>query len=197
MERETFFERIYEKHREEIKYLDVVNKRKIVILFSSIPGAGKSTISDILEEYLKSVRFNADKIRNYISQLDPSLPQDQVTELKRGYSYWFLKNILSNSPNGNVILDFSVDRSYEELLKELKKLSCDIVLIELNAPLEVLQERIKRRNPEGFEDYLKEMDRWSREHNLFVENNAKDISLSLNTSTTPPNECVEKIKTLL
>lgn len=197
MERETFFERIYEKHREEIKYLDVVNKRKIVILFSSIPGAGKSTISDILEEYLKSVRFNADKIRNYISQLDPSLPQDQVTELKRGYSYWFLKNILSNSPNGNVILDFSVDRSYEELLKELKKLSCDIVLIELNAPLEVLQERIKRRNPEGFEDYLKEMDRWSREHNLFVENNTKDISLSLNTSTTPPNECVEKIKTLL
>lgn len=197
MERETFFERIYEKHREEIKYLDVVNKRKIVILFSSIPGAGKSTISDILEEYLKSVRFNADKIRNYISQLDPSLPQDQVTELKRGYSYWFLKNILSNSPNGNVILDFSVDRSYEELLKELKKLSCDIVLIELNAPLEVLQERIKRRNPEGFEDYLKEMDRWSREHNLFVENNAKDISLSLNTSTTPPNECAEKIKTLL
>lgn len=197
MERETFFERIYEKHREEIKYLDVVNKRKIVILFSSIPGAGKSTISDILEEYLKSVRFNADKIRNYISQLDPSLPQDQVTELKREYSYWFLKNILSNSPNGNVILDFSVDRSYEELLKELKKLSCDIVLIELNAPLEVLQERIKRRNPEGFEDYLKEMDRWSREHNLFVENNAKDISLSLNTSTTPPNECVEKIKTLL
>lgn len=197
MERETFFERIYEKHREEIKYLDVVNKRKIVILFSSIPGAGKSTISDILEEYLKSVRFNADKIRNYISQLDPSLPQDQVTELKRGYSYWFLKNILSNSPNGNVILDFSVDRSYEELLKELKKLSCDIVLIELNAPLEVLQERIKGRNPEGFEDYLKEMDRWSREHNLFVENNTKDISLSLNTSTTPPNECVEKIKTLL
>ena len=167
MDNESFFKEIYSKHKEKLKNIDFVNDRKLVIAFSSIPGSGKTTISKILEEHFNAVRFNGDDVRDIVKELRRDISSEEGTYLKREYFKWFYENIIEQGKNKFIILDFSVDRIYEELRNNLKNLEYEVLLVGLYTPLNILKERIKERNTDGYVDYFNNLDRWKIENEEF------------------------------
>lgn len=142
---------------------------KVLITFSAIPGAGKSTISKQLQDKFNIARINKDDLHDIMVTMGEAHNEEL---LKAAVAR--LSKMLADK--GKVILfDSSIDRKYDELSEWTSKNGYELFVVEIEVSREVLERRIIERNKEGADDYLKEMDRWENEHRNFVESHKCDF----------------------
>lgn len=172
-----------------------INERKLAIAFSSIPGSGKTTISKILETHFKAIRFNSDHVRDIIRDLHKGISINDIRDIKDQYFYWFIENIIEQGENKFIILDFSMDRKYRELNAYLENSLYEMFVIGLYTPLDVLKERIKKRNKEGYIEYFNNLERWTKENQEFKRN--FEIDMAFNTEKKSAEDIANEIIELI
>ncbi|MFP3975758.1 MAG: AAA family ATPase [Chloroflexota bacterium] len=155
-----------------------------LVMVSGLPGTGKSHFSRQLAEHLPCVVLNSDILRK---TLFPS-PQYTGPENQRLFSALeeLIKSLLkSNIP---VLVDATnlVRRDRERLYSIADRLSVKLVIVRVEAPQEVVQERLQTRgekaDPEDASDadltvYQRMSSRVQRIHrNHFTVDTSKDIT---------------------
>ncbi|MBL8014577.1 MAG: AAA family ATPase [Candidatus Doudnabacteria bacterium] len=148
---------------------DAFRKGKVLISFSAIPGAGKTTVAKQLAERFNLARINKDEIHDVMVRLSQAHNEDLLKEVVQ-----MIVNRLSSL--GKVILqDSSVDRKYDQMAAWAEKAEYKFIVIHIEATKETLQERIQARNKEGASEYLKELPRWWDEHQTFITMHKPDF----------------------
>jgi predicted kinase len=134
-------------------YIDLLPNREIVqpaimLTFSGIPGSDKTTLARKLAKDLKAQWLQHDDIRHVIaaSGYDPRrLSMVLISRL-------IIKKIVESDKNKFVIMDLSIDRTWDRLEPFASDSGIKLIIIRLNVPLDVLQKRLAEREGVNYFD---------------------------------------------
>lgn len=174
---------------EEQKELEKISKRlfpqlkntererpQLIIVFSGVPGSGKSVLSKKLEEKYSGVKIGNDSIRDIINHSgDFSFSKEEGEKLLQNYNEFVLRNYPFK--NKFLILDKSMDRQYKRFFPIFEELGLKYFVIRMDINKEEAIERIMTRKGEDFDLVKKSMERWKREFEEFGKNSHYDIVL--------------------
>lgn len=153
---------------------DKINlEKRMVITFAGVPCSGKSIVSEEIEKRYGGIRINFDDVMRTISGKDLVNTIEQNEKMKNLFTY----SILKNPPFKNklLILDRSIDREYENLLKVCNENKWDYFVIQLEITKQEAIKRIKKRNPDNLNNWLPRIDKWFNEHERFKKKVKSDI----------------------
>jgi len=117
-----------------------MNGKSCTVWFTGMSGAGKSTCSRLVVQYLKTLGVNVelldgDEIRTNLCQDLGFSRQDRDTNIRRiGYVCELLTR------NGAFVCVAAIS-PYREVREEVRKKIGDFIMVHCDAPLEVLEER--------------------------------------------------------
>jgi predicted kinase/GNAT superfamily N-acetyltransferase len=134
-------------------------KRPRLIIVCGLPGSGKTTHAKKVEQNLHAVRFCADEWMNAIGV---NLWEGDARQRIEMLQWNIARQILSGGRN--VIIEWGTwGRSERDVLRtEARKLGAGVELHFLDAPVDVLFERIRRRNMETPAITLEDVQSWSQ-----------------------------------
>ena len=157
---------------------------KCLILFSGVPGSGKSTVAITLEKELSGIRISNDQIRDRISARDPVIAPKVREDVKLAVVTELLKQ-LATMPNGLVIVDASCDRGYDYYASWAQEHGYRIYILRMVIPRETIEQRIKQRGNEGYRvvvDELASLDGWRKQWEAFGTKHKADLLVTENTT---------------
>lgn len=172
------FKEIYKAHFKQLKYTKIPHK-KFVIVFSGIPGSGKTHLAKILEKRYRAVKIRSDSIRTIVDKLYPKQDLDKLTY---SYLFWILKNY--KFKNKLIILDKGIDRKYKETFSLLKKEGYKIFIIRLKLLKDLSEKRIIKKLGKLDDNYIGRIDKWIREWKDFGKNVKSDIVIENKDNST-------------
>ena len=170
---------IYSHHIKKIRNLHHPNE-KIFVLFSGVAGSGKSFLAKKIEERFKAVRINNDDIRDIIrDEIAPKVNMEEIKpqELLQGYLHFLYEKI--SKKNGMIILDSSMDRSFESVRMTAKQYGYKIFLIRIDLPRETLEKQIRQRTDKDPGPYIRDLDKQIGDHQRFSAEVPADFVISV------------------
>ena len=131
------------------EYLTAMKNRELpqaaaCIIFSGVPGSGKTTLARQLARDLKAQYIRHDDIRELARRHDYDLQKLTVSSISR----IVMDTIMSHDANKLVVIDASLDRSWPLFFDHTREHEARPVVIRLNILRDVIEERIALR-PEG------------------------------------------------
>lgn len=169
---------IYDSHLQKLSNLDKSNK-KMLFLFSGVPGSGKSFIARRLEERYHGIRINNDDIREII--INEVLPKIEGREFDVQQTLeFYLNHLLQKLPenNGFLILDSSIDRKLDLVLEYANQKGFKIFLIRIDLPKDIIVKQIKQRAERDPLKILSELDSKIEDHERIFPSISVDYSIS-------------------
>ncbi|MCK4553141.1 AAA family ATPase [Candidatus Pacearchaeota archaeon] len=147
--------------------------RPLIIAFSGIPGAGKTSLSEKLEKRYNGVIISSRNIRDIINELNLTNNPDQTEELLQDYTF----NLLANIPfeNKRIILDKSLDREYKRFFEVCKLNNLKYFIIRMDILGKEAIERIVNREEIDVDKLRKSMEKWVADYNDFGKNAKYDL----------------------
>lgn len=130
-----------------------LEQKKCIVVFSGTPGMGKTTLAEMFETRFGAVRIRGDELRRYYE--GPSM---------NAFFMELLDRMEELSPNGLLVIDRSIDRSYGAMKAFAKEKGYPLFAIRLEVPREQVEERVLKSKV-GPENYMKFMNRWYSEYN--------------------------------
>jgi tRNA uridine 5-carbamoylmethylation protein Kti12 len=188
--RENVFNDIYSEYKNRLSNLDSSNP-PLLICFAAVPGSGMTTISKRLESELKGIRINSDDVQNILQEHRGEEFYDGFILEKREFIYWLVRKIVKEFENKLVILDKSIDRSYEDVKNLAKELDIPFVVISLETGRKELVKRLNNQYGDYAKNYINDLDIWIGEHGEFKDTNRYDISID--TEVKDSKEVAEEI----
>lgn len=136
---EIDFESLFQKQLPTLNNLEIAHE-PFVILFSATPGMGKSTLSHIIEDEFSALRISGDETRQLFRAEGFSLEHFEA------YFSYLLERLHEVSPNRRIVLDRSIDRTFERVKAACEYWESPYFLIRLFVPREIVEERILKRD---------------------------------------------------
>lgn len=167
---ESIIKQVHPLYIKKLKNLHTYNK-KLLILFSGVPGSGKTFVAKKIEEEFKAIRINADTIRGiFRKSILPKYPQikGNFNEIVIDYTFYLMDHIPQN--NGLIIIDSSIDRKYKRVFKWAKNNGYKYFIIRLIIPRDTIIERIRLRDKEKAKYYFSHMNKWIEDNYNFNKN---------------------------
>lgn len=173
-----------------------IEHQKCVILFSGVPGSGKSKIAQIIEEELGAVRISNDDIRDLIVATYPTIDENEREKTKLKVATKLLER-LETARNGMIVFDASVDRpkGYDFYNSWAQNHGYRTVLLRLDVPRDVIERRIRERGDTGYriiEQYLANLDIWLQQWQAFGEEHKSDLVITPSTSIEDVLKVIKK-----
>lgn len=168
------FEKISEEFIPQLRNTNSENK-PFVIGFSGIPGSGKTSLSEKLEERYKATIICSRKIRNSINKLNLTNSPKETEDLLQDYTF----NLLANFPFKNklIILDKSLDRQYKRFFEVCNSNNLEYSIIRIDIPVEEAIQRILNREEIDENDLRSRMKKWVADYGDFGKNAKYDLLL--------------------
>jgi predicted kinase len=164
---------------EPIKYKDIPNK-KLLIGFSSLPLAGRTTLADKIREKFQAVHFNKEIPRTIIYQNEKINNVQEIEDILDEYIE-IVFDRLRNLPNGLVIVDASIDRNYDKYKEWAGKNGYGMYIIGLETDRNIIEERIRKdKDPETAKWFLAQTDRWENDNKNFNSQHKCDFYIRNN-----------------
>lgn len=169
-------------------YYDVLANRNTVnprylVLFSGVPGSGKSTIARAITDELRGVLVSNDDIRDLIVRIAPTTTATRE-KVKLDVVTALLER-LPTIPNGLVVNDASVDRGYDYYADWAQKYGYRIIVFRMDMPRSVIEQRIQGRGDTGYRnasDSLANLDNWWEQWEEFGKTCKPTMTITENTS---------------
>ncbi|MBI3984292.1 AAA family ATPase [Candidatus Microgenomates bacterium] len=189
--RQQLFNRLWHRQFKLLKNLGVSHP-KLMFCMGGIPGSGKTTLAEQVEQRFKGIRLSNHELRLILDDLLPGSQTAEHNIIIGAYEPYMLEQV-SSLPNGFLIVDSGIERKYRQFFAWAKAHYYQLVTVDFEVPKQEAEERIKqtRSKPEPF---LAEMDRWWAEHEAFQRSVKADFVLKPNDSFEP---VLGKIKELL
>jgi len=162
---------------------------KYLMLFSGVPGSGKSTVAGALERELDGLRFSNDEIRDQIMELAPEIKAATREHIKSEVVSKVMGR-LAEVPNGLIIIDASCDRGYDDYATWAANRNYRIILLRMEVSRDVIERRIVQRGNQGYRDAsrgLGALDTWWRQWEEFGQVHEADLTI---TEGMSPDEVV-------
>jgi adenylate kinase family enzyme len=151
-------------------YVDLLKDRDIehshhIISFSGIPGSDKTSLARRLAKDLSAQWVQHDDIRQMIasSGFDPrKLSMVLVSRI-------IVERIIKEDKNKLIVLDLSIDRTWERFFTYCEQVGAKPIVIRINVPIPLLVKRLTERtdsyqfDPERFEEFVMDFEN-SKKH---------------------------------
>jgi len=129
------------------EYMELLNDRTItnpkrMIVFSGVPGSGKTTLARRLTADLKAQYVHHDTMR----ELAKKHGYDPSTLSMIPISKMVIDRILHDDSNKLVILDASIDRSWGVYFDHVREENIEPFIIRFDAPYDVIRDRLTARD---------------------------------------------------
>jgi len=164
------YSKILKEHIKTLKNLNIKNDSRLVISFSAVPCSGKSYISNSLEKRYKAVKIKGDILYKIIPKF---LGEENLEKNKTEYIYKFLKEY--NFPNKLIILDKSLDRTYEETKKIINSINFKLTLVKIPFNKELIENRAKKRLKKDYLNFKNNISGWENDFKNFSKQNKENI----------------------
>lgn len=164
------------------------NKKGFVLWFTGLSGAGKSTVADLVFDYLrgngtKIERLDGDLVRENLAQDLGFTKKDRDENIRR---IGFVAHLLSRNGVGVVASFIS---PYQKQRKELRENVENFIEVYVNAPLEVCE----RRDPKGLYKKARsgEIKNFTGISDPYEE--PKNPEVSITTDVLTPEQCTKRV----
>lgn len=159
---------------------------KCVVLFSGVPGSGKSGVARAIEEQLGAVRISNDDIRDRVVAADPAIEPKERERIKLQVATQLLRH-LETSSNGLIVFDVSCDRpgGYDFYHSWAQRHGYSTVLLRMDIPRDVIEQRIRGRGDVGYRNVneaLAGLDAWWQQWEVFGKACRPDLVITPETS---------------
>ncbi|MCH9627955.1 MAG: hypothetical protein S4CHLAM2_16040 [Chlamydiales bacterium] len=134
------FEELFAEQYSECPYLNESNPTKQLILFSGTPGMGKTKVAKALEHHFRAIRVSADEARILLKKRSLD-----VHRLVDPYIIWSLNRLASLFHNHLIILDRSVDRTYDKTICFARQNGYTPFLVRLEVDKDIVKKRVEKR----------------------------------------------------
>ncbi len=148
---------------------------KLLVCFAGVPGSGKTTLAKKLQSHFQGLRINSDEIRDILHAEESETGITEVNPYVQPVIAELFKHF-PTSANGIVILDASVDRTYETYKGRAEAENYALFLINLELDENAIEQRIRARNGDGAEDYLRRMQGWQADHQKLLNSATPDFT---------------------
>jgi len=160
--------RIANVYIEQLSNRDIP-QQKALITFSGIPGSGKTTLARKLEHDLNAQYVHHDSLRKIIESEGDDPKRYTMIPISR----IVITTILNNDANKRIILDASIDRSWDVFFNDKKEFGISqSVIIRLNTPHDVIKQRQLQRDGKinlHFDEFASQFEACKREVEADVE----------------------------
>ena len=150
-------EQVFAKFYPKLRNLEIEREKQVAILFSGVPGSGKSTIAKQLVTLHGGIRVSLDKILETIDSLHPGLSGDIRQEIAKKTTYKCLDSIAEGN-NHLLIIDANIDSLYSQTQEWCGRHGYTTYLIAIDLPRKNIDTRISERYKQNAEFYFKRMD---------------------------------------
>ena len=132
--------------------------RPTLVIVCGLPGSGKTTHAKLVEQHLRAVRLSADE---WMDAIGINLWDSAVRERIENLQWKMARQILG--AGGNVVIEWGTwARAERDALRTGARASgARVELHFLDAPVDVLFDRIRRRNMETPPITLQDVERWA------------------------------------
>ncbi|HET8669748.1 MAG TPA: ATP-binding protein [Candidatus Saccharimonadales bacterium] len=172
----------------DIYYAQLANKDtrqpKRVVLFSGVPGSGKSTIARAIERNLRAVRISNDEIRDRIMAAAPTIQPDVREKIKFKVGTGVMTR-LARETSGLIVVDASCDRGFDEYNGWAERNGYRVVLLRMQVSRSVIEERIQKRDNQGRRNVSRSLgmlDTWWQQWEKFGKTHTPDLIIRPDTS---------------
>lgn len=170
-----------------------VRQPKRVVLFSGVPGSGKSTIAQAIERNLHAVRVSNDEIRGRITAAIPTIQSDAREKIKFEVATKVIVR-LAQETNGLIVVDASCDRGFDEYNRWAQRNGYRVVLLRMEVPRSAIEQRIRERGDQGHYSAsrsLDMLDTWWRQWEVFGKEHTPDLIVR---SDTPVGDVLKAVE---
>lgn len=151
---------------------DVPHARTYII-FSGVPGSGKTTLARRLASDLKAQYIRHDDIRELVRRDGFNVADFPAAHI----SAIVIDTILEKDANKLIIIDASLDRSWPRFFEHTRKQHAKPIIIRLNVPKETVSARIAAR-PEGHVGKIANLDEYYDQFERSKKAVAADLELT-------------------
>lgn len=148
------------------------NKSKFIVAFAGPVGSSKTPVAFYLSHTLNLPVFSTDAIRSEVSE-DLLHYDTKEFEKRRDQR---LKEVINKG--NSFILDASIDREWPKYKKWIEEGNYDFFIISMDLSKEFVVRLFEAKLYQAFIH----IDKWMNDHELFLDNYAKDINLSITDS---------------
>ena len=144
--------------------------RKILVTFAGAVGSSKTPIASHLSSKFNLPIFNTDAIRSEVTE-DLFIFNEEEFRLRRDKR---LKELISKDKS--FILDASIDREWTNLRESILREGYQVFIISIDISRDFLINLYKAKD---YEESLKRVDKLHNDHEEFLRNFKKDVSLHI------------------
>lgn len=133
-----------------------VSRPPVILSFSGIPGSDKTALAKKLARDLYSQWIQHDGIRHTIAIAGYDPQKFSMVAISR----IVIERMIKEDANKFVVLDLSIDRTWERFFEYNTMLNTQPIVIRLNVPVDILQKRLSERegvsyfNIDRFEEFV-------------------------------------------
>jgi thymidylate kinase len=217
MRQEDLFKIIRQKQKSHLKNTNLGKNSKLMIVFSGVPGSGKTYLSKILEKKYQAVRMRSDTIREiinkfpeeYFKQIEIDLEKvfnikdksklkeylyDDLSMKKETVIAKYVDNFLVNYSYKNTMLvyDGSIDRKYDRVKQISERIGFKLFLIKLPLNKKMIRQRIINRGEGDMTSFDTNLPRWEKDYTNLNKKTRADFEFNDNLE-----ELIAKIDTAI
>jgi len=120
--------------------------RRAYIIFSGVPGSGKTTLAKRLAQDLQGLYIRHDDIRQLARKRGLDVRKLTISSVSR----IVIDTTLEHDANGLIVIDASLDRTWPLFFDHAKQQRALPIVIRLNVPREVILRRVEARHAHDF-----------------------------------------------
>ena len=166
---EAIYDEIYDAHLPciSIGEIDV----PVLIVFSAIPGSGKSALTERLTDNYGFTRFANKDIRKSINQTGHE--NDAVIG---DYTIWLLNKLTKPKPRA-IVFDRNIDQCYIPVMDWAEVNKYKLVLVRIEVSYKNLEKRLRKREGANAAKVLDVLDFYKVQHERIVQHFQEDLLL--------------------
>jgi adenylate kinase family enzyme len=135
----ALFDQIYAHHQPKLD-LRGIRSRPVLVVFSAIPGSGKSELTKRLMDDYGFLRIANKDIREAVEKADIA----DNTSIISSYTLWFLDKLTAGQ-QPSIVFDRNIDQWYEPSRIWAEAHGYDYVLVRIDVSRDILERRLLGR----------------------------------------------------